>query len=98
MLLLVCCSRVAWSRPADQHSTSSLGMPFLPMPDELRYYDAVISRLRQLIQEREPKVVGIEGVMQAGKTHLAGRLASDLGAALVEVDKCSFKNRDPNRF
>jgi len=68
------------------------------MPEEYTDYDAFAARLRQLIREHSPKIIGIEGVMQAGKTHLAGRLAQDLGAVLVEIDKCSYKNRDPERF
>ena len=49
------------------------------MPKELHDYSALLSSLRALmIRSRFPTIIGIEGVMQAGKTPLARRLAEDL--------------------
>lgn len=66
--------------------------------EEFKDYDALLVRLRALIRERSPAIIGIEGVMQAGKTFLAKRLAADLHIALVEVDGASHKNRNPEHF
>jgi hypothetical protein len=68
------------------------------MSEEFRDYEALLARLRVLIRDQSPRIIGVEGVMQAGKTPLAGRLAADLGVAVVGLDEASYKNRNPERL
>jgi uridine kinase len=66
------------------------------MPEEFRGYPSLLARLQVLILERSPRIVGIEGYMAAGKSHLAKQLAVDLGAARIEADDCSFRLLHPD--
>jgi uridine kinase len=61
------------------------------MPEEFPDYASLIGRLRALIDGRSSRIIGIEGYMAAGKSHLAKRLAADLNAKSIEVDDCSYK-------
>jgi hypothetical protein len=59
------------------------------VPEVFHDYDSLLSRLRALIVERSPKLIGIEGFMGSGKSHLARRVATKLSATVVEADNCS---------
>ncbi len=59
-------------------------------------YDSLLSRLRVLIEERSPKLIGIEGYMGSGKTPLSCRLGSDLNAGVVEIDCSLFEMLYPD--
>src|SRR5258707_12093661 len=66
-------------------------------PEEFPDYDAMLARLRPIIQERGARIVGIEGFMCSGKTHLGRQLATDLPAGLIAVDNYTFKSLYPDR-
>src|SRR6266436_1225500 len=66
------------------------------MPEDFDNYDTWLSRLRSLIRERSPRIIGIDGYMQAGKSTLSRQLAEAMGAGCIENDKSSFKTLYPD--
>src|SRR5258708_2483742 len=66
-------------------------------PEEFSDRDAMLARLRALIEERGARIVGIEGFICSGKTHLGCQLATDLPAGLIGGDDCTFKRLYPDR-
>jgi hypothetical protein len=65
------------------------------MPEEFRDYASLLARLQALVSERSPRIIGIEGYMAAGKSHLAKQLAKDPRTERIEADDCSFRLLHP---
>lgn len=79
---------------------SVLPVPYLdglPVTETFQDYDSLLSRLRALIEERSPKLIGIEGYMGTGKSPLARCLAAEMNASVVETDCFSFDLLYPER-
>ncbi|HET7482396.1 MAG TPA: AAA family ATPase [Actinomycetota bacterium] len=48
--------------------------------------EEILARIEQLLRDREPVLVAIDGRGGAGKTHLADRLAAAFGGWVVHID------------
>jgi uridine kinase len=64
-------------------------------PPEVDDYGKLLAEVRPAIAKRVPKIVGVEGFMASGKTHLSKRLAGDLGCAHIETDDSSIALLNP---
>ena len=53
-------------------------------------YDALLGRLRTLIVESGPRIIGIEGHTLAGKSIVSETLAEDLNAGWISTDDSAF--------
>ena len=56
------------------------------MAENFDTYDALLARLRTLIVERGPRIIGIEGHTLAGKGIISEILAEDLNAGCISTD------------
>ena len=60
------------------------------MAENFDTYDALLGRLRTLIVESGPRIIGIEGHTLAGKRVLSQMLAEDLNAICISTDDSAF--------
>ena len=60
------------------------------MAENFDIYDALLGRLRTLIVDSGPRIVGIEGHTLAGKRVLSQMLAEDLNAVCISTDDSAF--------
>ena len=60
------------------------------MAENFDTYDALLGRLRTLIVDSGPRIVGIEGHTLAGKRVLSQMLAEDLNAVCISTDDSAF--------